>query len=150
MSLQQITASPKTCQELVDLGIKTRSFFWHVNDFVVEKGEKKLKWDTYEVENPKYKKDGVVPAWTMEELLVMIGGDHDKPDLAPMSHTAVKNDPLNKKPYYDYMFGIFGLTSAKTWKRGAQAAAEILSDLLKRGMVNPGVVNDRYDYFFKP
>lgn len=153
MSFEQITANPKVCQELVDLGIKPRAFLWHISDLhptkLTPSGDKMLVWETFELENPKFIPGGVVPAWTMEELNVMIGGDDPKPDLAPESDVIVRTDTATKTTYFDYTFGIFELSTVRIWKRGSQASAEILADLLKRGIIKPEKVNSRYDFFFK-
>lgn len=151
--MKQIVANPETCQEIVDQGITPTAFLWHVRSVDVKKvtsgNPDGYYYEVFEIEEPNYIKGVVIPAWTMEELNVMIGGDFAKPDLMPMDKTPVLNDKKEKQPYFDYKFGIFQLSGAKTWPRGSQASALILSDLLKRSELKPKIVNQRYSYFFK-
>lgn len=155
MSLKQITAAPEVCQQLVDLGITPKAFFWHLlephPEFEEdENGAIKMVWDTFQLDGPEYERNIVVPAWTMEELNVMLGGDYEKPDLAPQQYVQVKSEPVNKRTYFEYKFGIFDLKGAKIWRSGAQGSAELLADALKRSQLKIDIVNERYSYFFKP
>jgi hypothetical protein len=147
--LAQITASTQTCDELVGLGITPKAFFWHLK-------ENNL-WDVWEMEKPPaYRKNECVPAWTMEELAVLLGGDVPAPRLPEMKNVKVEKVGDKKTAYvYEYVF--YDIASMRSWRKnfrcqnpGAQSTAEILKIAIQKKWVDVDQCNDRYSQFFNP
>lgn len=147
-AIAQITASKDICQTLVKLGITPRAFFWHLKE-----GD---KWDVWELEEPVYTEGESVPAWTKEELDIMLGGDHGVPILPETRYTKV--EVKDEKTVYRYQYIFYDIKKMYAWERvgktfinpGAQASATILQMALGDNWFTPEEANDRYNQFFKP
>jgi hypothetical protein len=146
-AIAQITASTGDCDVLVDQGITPRAFFWHLKEGQI--------WDVWEMEDPVYKKNHCVPAWTKEELDVMLGGDVGHPILPEKINTKVET--VEKKVVYAYEYVFWDIKSMYTFKPtktrinpGAHASATILKRALAEGWITADEANDRYNQFFKP
>ncbi len=149
--ISQITASNQICDELVFLGVKPRAFFWNLKENDI--------WDVWEVEEqPEYKKNETVPAWTKEELDVMIGGDIVCPRLPEQINVKVisarHNEEKVTKYSYEYIFfepkTMFSWQpSQKLFNPGATASAYVLKKAIQQGWIDIELVNERYNQFFK-
>ena len=103
-----------------------------------------------EPENSKYEYAGeysgqpaetVLPAWTYEQLCVMIGGELAKPDIMGKSEFTPN---LNLNQYSLYL-----PKSKKYFANGARAAAYMLTHMLTNKMIMPEECNQRFEDFYK-
>jgi hypothetical protein len=103
-----------------------------------------------EPENSKYEYAGeysgqlpetVLPAWTYEELCVMIGGELAKPDIMGKSEFTPN---VNLNQYCLYL-----PKSKKYFANGARAAADMLTHMLSHKMILPEECNSRFEEFYK-
>lgn len=83
--------------------------------------------------------EGAIPAWTYEELLVLIGPDYWKPDLFGKNEWT---DNINMM-----QFALVLPTVRKDYKNGAQAMAELLAYLLLKKEVTAKSANERMDFY---
>lgn len=175
--IRLLTAKKEICEALVNMGISPSSIFWHVKEFNEDwqpgqPDEKKFYWTItkLEGEEAEFVENEIIPAWTFEELYLMLGGDIDKPDLLPQSNVPVRSvrndDKKGNYIYYDYMYYVLDVLSAKTYPKGlgeysqgAQACAEILrTELFKiqklkatdesEAALKLAIINERYKFFF--
>lgn len=135
MELQKITCSPKQSKELRSLGIDLPGHLMHYKN-----GENPSHWITeifgrgtgYEA----------APAWTKEEIDVMIGPVFMKPDLPEPKFAGKAHDPNAFHVYLPDKMLIF--------KSGAEASAEFLIYLLKMGKISVKGCIERYKEIYKP
>ena len=120
--------------ELMGLGILPVSFFCF--EFVpFEEQQTDENNGQYEFAGEYIDQQPVIPAWTLEELNIMIGGDFAKPDMYG------KDDWTENTNMLHYV--VYGPKSAKRFSSGAQAAAEVLIFLLKNKHITAAAVNER-------
>lgn len=161
-AIAQITASRDICQTLVKLGIEPKAFFWHLKELTPNKDPEKsdiITWDVWELNKPVYEENECIPAWTKQELDLLIGGDVMKPDLLPMNNVKVGTKKVgdDNKTVYIYQYAWFDQKGMSTWERtfqvinpGPTASAQTLLTALQKGWVTPEMANDRYSQFLKP
>lgn len=140
MQIEQLTATAEQCRRLIDAGITAPSaVFWHCleedtiqpNDTT---GEPVKRWTTAMYLKPKIS-DTMVPAWTKEELDLMIGPDWLKPDIWDTKDVTGATDPLTYPIAYPDRMVVF--------KTGSQASADVLLTLIAKDKVNPKEASDR-------
>lgn len=140
MQIEQLTATAEQCRQLIQAGITAPSaVFWHhleedptqPNN---EDGTPATKWTTAIYLQPKIT-DTMVPAWTKEELDLMIGPDWPKPDIWETKDVTGSTDPLTYPVHYPDKMWIF--------KTGSQASADVLLTLIRKDKVNPREASDR-------
>ena len=160
-AISQITASRDVCETLVKLGITSQAFFYHSKEVQKRKGESDIiTWDVWEFESgcQAYKPDEVVPAWTKQELDVMLGGDIPKPDLPELKNTKVVTTGFGKdqKTVFVYEYVYYTIKTMMTWGKtsiihnpGPYASAKILLMALQYEWTTAAAANERYNAIFK-
>lgn len=148
--LTQITAGHSVCATLVKLGITPKAFFWNIKEADA--------WDVWELEaQPPFIDGDTVPAWTMQELNVMLGGDIPKPDLPETANLKVRTegDAPNKKTVFIYEYHYYMPKSMLTWQKtivkpnpGPEASAHVLLEALKNEWTTVEKCNERYKAMF--
>jgi hypothetical protein len=134
MNLAQLTANPGQCKILQSLGIKAPAFLLHYKIQSLPE-----LWKTAPTMPGA---EGVLPAWTKEELDAMIGPEFSKPDLWKPDKVGKEQDPESYPVYYPDKMRIF--------KKGAEASADALIFLLQNKHVRAYDANQRYtDLFLK-
>lgn len=127
-----IVCTPEQAQQIISLGIVPASVFcyeWLVGDLPEE-----ARW---EFSGEYMGQPGCIPAWSLEELFVLIGPEFIKPDLmGPNEWTPTKN--MMQWP-------MFTPKKRKDFPSGAQAAAEFLEYLLSSKIVTADECNARLD-----
>lgn len=81
-----------------------------------------------------------IPAWTYEELCVMIGGELAKPDMLGIKDFTPLGNLLQ--------FRFYLLEKCFDYTSGAKAAAHMLIYMLENKIVTAGEVNERYLKFY--
>lgn len=147
MQIEQLTATADQCRRLIDAGITAPSaVFWHhleedgtqPNN---EDGTPVMVWRTAMYLQPRIT-ETMVPAWTKEELDVMIGPDWPKPDIWDTKDVTGATDPLTYPIAYPDRMVVF--------KTGSQASADALLTLIAKDKVNPKEASDRLLYRLFP
>lgn len=133
MKLERITASVRLCKEIVAAGIDLPAALWHYKN-----GVNPEHWYTDKAGNVAYES---VPAWTKEELDVMIGNDFAKPDLSQDMFAGRAHDPRK--------YHVFLPDKMLIVEKGADASAEFLLYLLKMNKLNPVDVVKRFKEIYK-
>lgn len=83
-----------------------------------------------------------LPAWTYEEIRIMIGNEHVAPDLREPRPNALKGEELTFCCYY--------LDRAENHKSGAEISGQFLLELIKTKKVKADDANRRYIKKFRP
>jgi hypothetical protein len=147
MQINQLTATPHQCQKLIKLGITAPSaVFWHAHEEDGtqpnnDDGSPAMRWGTAMYLQPKIS-ETMVPAWTKEELDLMIGPDWPKPDIWETKAITGATDPLTYPIAYPDKMVVF--------KTGSQASADALLTLLEKGKVDPVEASQRLLYRLFP
>lgn len=141
--LKKIVCSREVSAKLVALGI-TQAAVFHWTDVLKEDIEffesTEEKWEPGLVFGVEERK--ALPAWTYEELRIMIGIHYPGADL-PMPRP-------NPMPGEQQRFYIYLLHEAKNWESGAEANANYLLYLLESKLLAPADANNNYLTKFKP
>lgn len=143
--LSKITASREAVESLIKYGIIPQGGdLWHCNS---AEG-----WELCELEDGEYSPGFCLPAWSKEEIDVMIGGEFNM--LANVRarariHTAELPPGMNHDEYWPGYFVVYYPEKEITYSKGADAAAGMLEYLLTTGMVKPGACNMRYQAVYK-
>lgn len=145
MNLNQITAKPESCKQLYLRGIEVPAFFWHVKEDDKTKepdasGKYPQKDAVYQFKTPVPGPD-MIPAWTKEELDVMIGPDLPKPDLYSETLKSKATDPESYPVLLPGKMLVF--------KSGATASAEALIFLIDNDHVKVEDAIARHKKLFK-
>jgi len=152
--LEQLTANPDKCDELVALGIIPKAIIWWLREIDQEAIDKAAKagkpldytpmhWDACLLEDPMHISGSCIPAWTKAELDVMIGPELPKPDL----YTAEKLG--NSRVQDAETYPIFFPTKLEVYTNGAQASAVALKWLIENKIIDVDGCNHRYFKVFK-
>lgn len=147
-NLEYLTASRLFCERLFKMGVGPHAFFYHTveDDHTMpedKEGNPILKYEVCMLLNPKPKSGiyGTIPAWTKQEIDVMIGPGWPKPDVIESDKIGKFGDP---KVYVVYM-----LNRMETFKNGADASAFVLLHLLENEVISISEINNRHNDFFK-
>lgn len=141
---RKLVISKGLAERLVALGLH-RIAVWHWYDKtedaeaseIMEEGQK--VWDVGRIANPH---EELLPAWTFEELRVMLGnayGAADFPDPRPQEVDIETVKFLANFP-----------DKQKTYISGAEGTGEIIEFLLTNRQLKPEDCNKRYLMVFKP
>lgn len=145
MNLQQLTCTPQQSKELLVLGIDTKAFFWHrLTESANPPGHplhQPAKWEVAQFKSPAVS-DKMLPAWTKEELDLMIGNNWPKPDIYPARMVSKCTDPLSYPVTFPQVM--------KEYKRGAEASAAVLIYLLEKEEIDPVKAVENYNKVFQP
>lgn len=143
--LEILTASPETCEKLVNLGIEPVSIIWHLFEENEDKEDKIIlgAWDTCILNEPVYVPEYKVPAWTKAELDVMLGPSMQKPDLFSREQIG-QSKTINSETY-----PVFFPEKMRSFVNGAEASAVALIWLLEKNLVKVDDANFRYKKVFQ-
>lgn len=140
--MQKIQSDKLVCtsaqsSQLIQLGIKPVGCFcyqWFGDDPVgsASTGEYEFAGEYLDQNNP-------LPAWTYEELLVMVGPECIKPDLPDMREWRENADMM--------LFSVHLPSKRIDYKTGAPAMAEWLIFLLKGKHITAADANERMEYY---
>ena len=140
MQIHLLTATPEQCRRLIAAGITApAAVFWHCLEEDTTKpnnadGSPMMHWTTAMYLTPKIS-DTMVPAWTKEELDLMIGPGWPKPDIWETKDITGATDPLTYPIHYPDRLVVF--------KTGAQASADALLTLIEKEKVDPKEASER-------
>ena len=142
--LKMLVVSQPLAERLVALGIKRLAAFHWFKDFDfegdLETKEPKKVWQLGEVDD--YVEGETLPAWTMEELRIMIGWHFNGSDL--------RDHRPKPMPREEFQFVNYYSTSMKSYESGAEANGEWLEYLINKGSLKVEEINERYTEKFKP
>lgn len=144
INIKNLVISQALSKRLVDLGLhKIAAFHWlHDIDFGDENPEK--KWMIIpDAELDDYGETEVLPAWTYEELRIMIGWEYNGIELREP-----RPKPISEMEQFDFL--VIYPTLSKAFQIGAEANGEWLAYLLQNKKETPEDVNKRYQLRFKP
>ena len=136
----KIVCTAAQVQNLISLGIEAHGVFCYEWQKSIEDGSAPDDY-VYVFTGEYIDQDVVIPAWTYEELCVMIGGDTAKPDLYSIMDFTVNRNLLQYPVYFP--------KSMREFPNGAQAAAAQLEYMLQNGHIIPEECNDRYTKFYE-
>lgn len=163
--LSTITVSIELVQQLISLGITPQGLsLWHINEPEMtevknEEGEVTGseaidKWNVQCLPDDECEfAPGIcVPAWTKEEIEIMLGFGFAKPDVREPSKIRSSELPDGKEAIQNYIpvywVNYFPEKEVK-YPKGADASADLLCYLLRNGGINPWICNRRYFEFYK-
>jgi len=148
--LGQLTASREICNELVEMGVEEIAFLWHNREAI--DADTLGDWQVKPLADPAPLPDTCIPAWTKEELDVMIGPNRDKPDLFTDRELGLAAAEKEDTPYKykRHQYPIFMPDKLKVFTSGAEASAFVLKMLITSGKVTPEDCIKRYKNIFKP
>lgn len=92
-----------------------------------------------------------IPAWTMEEISVMLGSEFNKPDMMGKEEYQLrvgKKDNEHERNVRMMQFIIYFPEVKKEYQNGARAYADFLIYALKNNHVKAKECNDRLNYFY--
>lgn len=147
--LEQLTASRELCDQLVDLGVEEIAIFWH--DRTANRNGNMTEWEVKMLDYPIPFHENCIPAWTKQELDVMIGPNFPKPDLftdRELGLTAAENEDTPYK-YNKEQYPIFLPDKLMVFASGADASAFVLIKLIEAGKLKPEDCIKRYNKLFK-
>jgi len=148
--LTKITTSKDIAAKIIEFGIQPRAVLWHL------KGDKDIweiaPWDPL----TEYDPDSSVPAWTKEELDVLLGGDVTAPALPQSQYARVANPPGDAAPFRIWEYHFYELTKMQRWERtatmvnpGSMASGWVLLYALENNWILPADANERYGQIFQ-
>lgn len=132
---KKLVITRQLADKLCFLGLHNNAVFHH---FTEEDEDGKEKHEIGRLAEPKDE----LPAWTFEEVRVMIGHHFVAPDYPEPKPRMIEGDQFKycvNLPHTQY-----------TMVSGAEACGKLLEYLLLEGMVTPEKANERYDEVFKP
>lgn len=143
-NLSKITASREICNKLVEQGIYEEAILWHSR--TIREGKELTDWSVMPLTDPIPHPECCIPAWTKDELDVMIGPNFSKPQISldrfmGEGELARKMDRL--------IFSIYTAKSQLIFLNGAEASARALLELIEGGLMGPETCMERYFKFFK-
>jgi hypothetical protein len=146
MKQSKLTITPSQALQLQALGIDAPAVLYHFTDQDLLTTPAPI-WEIMTQEYVLTFKNmaaphTMVPAWTKEEVDVMIGPKFTKPDLYEPGMVGRATNP--------YRFPVFFPDKLVDFESGAQASAEFLIFLLKMNKINPIHAVDRYKRVYKP
>lgn len=127
--------SPQQAQQLITLGILPAGFFcYELKSFTPAEGAPE-----YEFAGEYFDQHEPIPAWTLEELNVLIGGYFSKPDMPDAEEWTANRNMLHYILYFP--------DSLKSFLNGAQASAAFLIFLLQNDHITAAQANERLEAF---
>lgn len=137
--LKKLVISRALSERLVKLGLHKAAVF-HWFQTVDDSEEKKIVWELGQLENPDQED---LPAWTYEELRLMIGNAYDGADLPEPRPNIVDPNEGEK-------FNVLLPSKMLSFEKGAEANGTFLEHLINGHAVKVEAVNARYFKKFKP
>lgn len=125
-SLKKLVISQELSRELLELGLQNIAALYYTE-------EGTITTDTEQASSP---------AWTMEELRIMIGNNYVAPDL-PIPRPKPNDGE-------DITFFLHTIDRGYQFKSGAEASGTMLKMMLQERASKPEEVNERYNRKFKP
>lgn len=132
-----LVCSVEQTQQLMGLGILPVACMCY--EWLGDTMEVRPANGAYEFSGEYVGQEAAIPAWTYEELLVLIGPDYWKPDLFGKNEWT---DNINMM-----QFALVLPTVRKDYKNGAQAMAELLAYLLLKKEITAKSANERMDFY---
>lgn len=129
INCELLVCTAEQAQQLIKLGIQAIGCFCYTP----------FDGDGLEFDGEYIGQENAIPAWTMEEVLIMIGGDYNKPDLLSREDWTPNINMLQ--------FALYLPEKRKDYKSGAQAAAELLRYLISKKEISPADANERLEHF---
>jgi hypothetical protein len=133
--IRTILLSPEKTMTLLTMGIESSSIF-HYHKY------QDLSW--YPEMGPAVVAVSDMPAWTFEEIRIMIG-----PSLTPGYVDIPFNYHPNRKGL-EIRFCVNTPSALKPFNSGVEALGEALIKLIDAGVVDVEEANKRYDKIFRP
>ncbi len=135
---KKLVVSQKLSQELVELGIHRHSALnWY--DTSEDRISPDPIWEVGNLTNPS---ENSWPAWTMEELRIMVGNKFISPDLPEPRPRPNDGEETT--------FFLYTAQKMYEFKSGAEATGTMLKMLLKHKYLTAEEANKRYIDKFKP
>lgn len=132
IDLKLIAASPIECKRLVNLGVvKASALAWLSDGSLVAA-----------LDIPEEEQEAAIPAYTLEELAIGLGGSINLPALPQPRPNPNLNEDITWQFYYP--------EKAKQYSNAATAAAEALAYCIENNYLKLSAVNDRIERKFKP
>lgn len=133
--VQKLICSVEIAKKLVTAGIQPISAFHYadVTDYFTDGDEASPKYTLDMIDEPD---EASVPAWTMEELRIMVGNKFLGGNLPEPRPKPMKGEETTFYVYY--------LETCKHYESGAEANADLLLYLLEKKLVTAEEVNKRY------
>lgn len=132
VNAEKIICASELVIELLKLGITPASHYCY------EKGDE----GGWEFAGEYVGQDDVIPAWTLEELQIYMGGEFAKPDL--LSKAEWTRSTVNMLQYRTFF-----PDKMKTYPNGANAAADCLQYMLSNDIITVAEANERMEHFIK-
>lgn len=145
IKIKQLVISQPLAERLVALGLHRAAAFHWCNDIdfdIDTEKEAVKKWELGSENVEDYPEEDCLPAWTLEELRIMIGWHYNGSDLR--DH---RPEPM---PREEFQFVNYYSTSMKSYESGAEANGEWLEYLINKGDLKVEEINQRYKEKFKP
>lgn len=143
--IEKLVISQPLAQRLVALGLHKSAVHHYFNDidFDIEgKDEEVKKWRLADENIPDYPDEDFLPAWTTEELRIMIGWFNNGCDL---------REPRPKPmPREEIQFVNYFKSSMKNYESSAEGNGEWLEWLIQQGNIMVEDANERYKEKYKP
>lgn len=138
--LSRLTASRELCEQLVAAGIIPWATLWHLKSHMDEGENVAIVWEIDSLEGTdgsgEYSEDEAVPAWTKEELDVMLGPSVNLPQLPEPRFMG----RLGNARFHTW----FGSSSRIDCEKGADCSARVLLYALKENGIKVEDANRRF------
>lgn len=144
IKMKTLVISQPLAQRLVALGLHRAAAFHWCNDIDFDADPDKMVkvWDISNEDVEAYEEGDCLPAWTLEELRIMIGWHFNGSDL--------RDHRPKPMPREEFQFVNYYSTSMKSYENGAEANGEWLEYLINKGSLKVEEINERYKEKFKP
>jgi hypothetical protein len=127
-------------QQLIELGIMPAAFFcFELQTGVPEGGNGEV--EQWEFAGEYFDQEPAIPAWTKEEICIMIGGYFVKPDMPDNQEWTANRNMLHYLLHFP--------DSSKAYRNGAQACAAYLIFLLQHDHITAAQANERLEAFMQ-
>lgn len=127
--VNNIVASYEVCKQLHDLGVTNDTVFHYFKN-----------GDNYEADQLEEYKENTVPAYTFEELTILIGHKYSTANLPVPKHEKVERE----YPPALQIFEVYFSDALKTYNKGADGNADILKYLIENKLVTAEQANERF------
>lgn len=142
--IEKLVISQPLSERLVTLGVQRleAAFYW-VNDFDFDLSDKEpiKSWQLGEFDPYDYEEGEVFPAWTSEEIRVMIGWFFNGCDMRNHRPKPMPGEHLQFVNYY--------ANTMKVFESSAEGNGEWLAYLISEEQVKAAEANERYIEKFK-
>jgi len=127
--VNNIVASYELCKKLHDFGVTNDTVFHYFKN-----------GDDYEADQLEEYKENTIPAYTYEELIILIGHRFATATLPQPKHEAQEKH----YPPALQMFDVYFPDSLKSYNKGADGNADILIYLIENSLTTVEQANERF------